>query len=518
MSEPLRIGFAGTDARTLLSAQVVSTASSETDSASYRGAVIRGTSSMPVLAGPDCYNWPVDFFPVEENTTQAYAQAILDAFRRGDLDYVLPLPEALQYNGIVDLVREGGYGDRIAGFDSSCAFIEGDKAACRRLCQEAGVPTADAWEVVDARSFPRVLYTCLDYLHRYGGVVLKYPYSASRKGARIILDAWQIKEVYDTLIRDYKKDYKSICGNRDWPLLIESRMSGVEISFTILVDAAGQFRILPTALDYPERYPGPAGKDNPITGGMGSVSPHPFETEELIEMVAERIARPFISKLQEEGMLRPCVLYPGCIVSFREDANRGIRPLDIRVCEFNIRPGEPEFQPVVRRLRNLGALIRAMFQSELHRVEPEVRQDQISLCAALVTGPGGPDGQRGYPWSVTKYEPVEIDFKYLKNKNLQLVPSGMGHSLESGLYSDGTRVAYLNANATVQDPSRRGEIAEKLRHRIHNAHHSGKVRVIPREEPQGNRLDLRQDIGTHYQIADELFAATAADNSSRGSN
>lgn len=506
MSQEVRIGFAGTDARTLLSAQVVSTAASEVDQSTYRGMVIRGTSSMPVLAGPKWFNWPVDFLPTQENTTASYGETILSALQDGSLHYVLSMPEALQYNGIVDMLQEKGFGEHIAGFPSSAAFIEGDKARCKQMCQEAGIPTADDWEIVDARSFPQVQRVCLDYLHRFGGAVLKYPYSASGKGARIVLDGWQVPDVYDTLLADYKGDYKKMFHNNPWPLLIESRMSGVEISFTILVDGEGHFQILPTSLDYPERYPGPAGKANPITGGMGSISPHPFETRELMDMAAERIARPFIEHLKEQGILRPCVLYPGCIASFVQDDQEGLRPHSLRVCEFNIRPGEPEFQAVVRRLRNLGALIRAMFQSRLHRVSPEVRQDQISICLGLVTGPGGPDGQRGYPWSVTKHEPVEIDLKYLRNKNLQLVPSGMGYSPEKGLYSDGTRVAYLNANATFDPSTGFSEAAQKLQHRILNAYRSNRVRVVPREDPQGNRLDIREDIGSHFSIAQDIFS------------
>ena len=71
-------------------------------------------------------------------------------------------------------------------------------------------------------------------------------------------------------------------------------MSGVEISFTILVDAKGDFQILPTAMDYPERFEGPASKNNPITGGVGAISPHPMETPELIEMAGDVIAKPLI--------------------------------------------------------------------------------------------------------------------------------------------------------------------------------------------------------------------------------
>ena len=128
---------------------------------------------------------------------------------------------------------------------------------------------------------------------------------------------------------------------------------------------------------------------------MGAISPHPMETPELIELAGELIARPLINKINEKGFLRPCILYPGCFVSL----DNAKQPTHIRVSEINIRPGEPEAQPVARRLRNLGVLIEAMFAGRLDEIKPEVREDQLSLCAGLVTGAGGPDGQKGNPWS-----------------------------------------------------------------------------------------------------------------------
>ncbi len=289
-----------------------------------------------------------------------------------------------------------------------------------------------------------------------------------------------------------------------WPLLIESRMSGVEISFTIFVDKNGNFRILPTAMDYPERFEGTSDKTNPITGGMGAISPHPFETKELIDLASETIAAPIVKYLKENGGLRPCILYPGCFVSFKLDAQGKLRPTKIRVCEINIRPGEPEFQAVVKRVRNLGQLIEAMFKGTLDEVEPEVREDQVCICIALVTGPGGPDGQKGYPWSVTKFEPVEIDFDYFKKKGIQLVPSGMGFSEEKGFFSDGTRIVYMVTNGQVKEGTFPAVVAQRLRSKLLNAFDLGKVRVIPREDPDGNRLELRRDIGIQYEIAERL--------------
>jgi len=496
-----KIAFAGTDGRTLLCALVVSSATSEIYEDAFQGVVVRGTPAMPRFV--ETMNWPVEFIPTTGNSYDEYAAAIINAMKSGSIDYVIPMPEALLFDGLVDEVEAAGFGDRIVGLNKSAAFIEGDKIRCKALCREADIPVATSWAEVDAQDYSTLLNICLDYIQKYGGAVLKYPYSAGGKGARIILNSWEIREVYDTLLKDYKSDYKKMFGGKGkWPLLIESLMSGVEISFTILVDKNGNFQILPTAMDYPERFEGPASKTNPITGGMGAISPHPMETPELIALAGKLIAKPLIDKMKEKGYLRPCILYPGCFVSL----DNAKQPTNIRVSEINIRPGEPEAQPVARRLRNLGVLIEAMFAGKLDKVKPEVRDDQLALCAGLVTGPGGPDGQKGYPWSCTKGEPVEIDFSYIRKKSIQIIPSAMTCSQEDGQFkSDGTRVAWMNANVKIKADDSRGEVAERFRNKLIAAFDNGKIRVVPRENPQGNRLDLRRDIGIHYRVAETIF-------------
>jgi phosphoribosylamine--glycine ligase len=498
-----KIAFAGTDGRTLLSALIVSTAKSDINPEPYQGVVVRGTPAMPQFAR--LMGWPVDFVATASNTVADYAESLSRAIRAGKIDYAVPMPEALLFDGLVDDLEAAGLGHRIIGLSRAGAFIEGDKIRCKQLCRKAGIPVAPAWVEVDARDYDAVLRNCLQLIGDHSGAVLKYPYSAGGKGARIIRDAWQIREVYDTLITDYKPAYRQQFGKKEaWPLLIESLMSGVEISFTILVDRHGHFQILPTAMDYPERFEGPAGADNPITGGVGAISPHPMETPEMLEMVADVIARPLIRAMQELDILRPCVLYPGCFVSL----DRGRKPTGIRVSEINIRPGEPEAQPVARRVRNLGGLIEATAMGRLGTVSPEVRDEQVALCIALVTGPGGPDGQKGYPWSCTKGEPLDIDLKYLKRKAIQVIPSAMTYDGEQQVFkSDGTRVAYLNANVTVKDNASVGEVAERLANKLLAAFDNGKIRVIPRENPSGNRLDLRRDIGRHYRKAEDIFSS-----------
>ena len=76
---------------------------------------------------------------------------------------------------------------------------------------------------------------------------------------------------------------------------------------------------------------------------------------------------------------------------------------------------------------------------------------------------------------------------------------------DAAFKSDGTRVAFLNANLTVKGSDSRGVLADRLRKKLLTAFDNGKFRVIPREDKAGNRLDLRRDIGTHYLKAEEIF-------------
>jgi phosphoribosylamine--glycine ligase len=101
---------------------------------------------------------------------------------------------------------------------------------------------------------------------------------------------------------------------------------------------------------------------------------------------------------------------------------------------------------------------------------------------------------------------MEIDIKYMKRKGIQVIPSAMTFVPSENLFkSDGTRVAYLNANVTVKENDHTGEMADRLRNKLLNAFDNGKIRVIPRENPDGNRLDVRRDIGLHYLKAETIF-------------
>jgi hypothetical protein len=153
---------------------------------------------------------------------------------------------------------------------------------------------------------------------------------------------------------------------------------------------------------------------------------------------------------------------------------------------------------------------------------------------ALVAGPGGPRGQKGYPDSYTKYEPVVINFKSLAKRGILLIPSNVSWDEENQrLVSDGSRVFYLSKNATIKPGQKRGEVAKTLRNTLLQTFDQGLVKVIPREADESfeaakllfdqgnipkaefikaeaafdkaNRLDLRRDPGRIFEEWDELY-------------
>jgi len=115
-----KIAFAGTDGRTLLCAFVISTAKSDIYPETFQGIVIRGTPAMPKFV--EMMNWPVEFIKTGSNSMNDYAAAIIQNLKDGNIDYVIPMPEALLFEGLVDEVETAGFGKHILGLNKAGAF------------------------------------------------------------------------------------------------------------------------------------------------------------------------------------------------------------------------------------------------------------------------------------------------------------------------------------------------------------------------------------------------------------
>ena len=274
-------------------------------------------------------------------------------------DLVVVGPEAPLVAGLADRLNAAGIA--CFGPEKAPAQLEGSKGFTKRLCDEAGVPTARYAETQGVEQG-------LAALEGFGlPVVVKADGLAAGKGVTVAFT----HDAAEAAVRE--------AG--DAPLVIEEFLDGEEASLFALVDGT-EARFLASAQDHKRVGEGDTG---PNTGGMGAYSPAPVLTDALALQAMEEIVLPTAKALADAGTPYRGVLYAGLMLT----------PDGPKLIEYNVRFGDPECQAIMPRIAgDLALTLYAVAKGGLAAADPLGLEQAVVMTVVYCS--------KGYPGAAAK--------------------------------------------------------------------------------------------------------------------
>jgi len=361
----------------------------------------------PGNAGTEQYGKNVDLKVTDFDGIASFALA-------NNIEIILIGPEEPLVKGIHDyfLSREDVKHIAVIGPQQLGAQLEGSKDFSKEFMFRHNIPTA-AYKSFNQEN----LEEGLSYLETQNlPIVLKADGLAAGKGVLICETLEDAKVELKAMIADAK------FGAASSVVVIEEFLKGIELSVFVLTDGES-YKVLPSAKDYKRIGEGDTGLN---TGGMGSISPVPFATEDFLSKVENRIIKPTI-----EGLKQDNIPYKGFI--FIGLMNVGGDPY---VIEYNVRMGDPETESVLPRIESdLVDLLEGVAKGDLATRSYTVSH-KTAVTVMLVSG--------GYPGD---YESGKV-ITNMENVKESIVFHAGTKSVDGQVVTAGGRVI---AVTTLQD-------------------------------------------------------------------
>ena len=294
-------------------------------------------------------------------------EGIVAFSKENAVDLVFVAPDDPLADGMVDTLIANGI--RAFGPRANAAIIESSKVFSKNLMKKYGIPTAE----YETFSEPE---KAVEYIEKRGHfpVVIKADGLALGKGVIIAKTLTEAKAAVKEIMEDKK------FGNSGNNVVVEEFLTGPEVSVLAFTDGIA-LKPMVSSKDHKRAYDNDEGLN---TGGMGTISPNPYYTDEIAEICRKTIFEPTVAAMNSENRTFKGCLYFGLMIT----------PDGPKVIEYNARFGDPETQVVLPRLKtDLVDIIEAVIDERLSHIDIKW-SDEATACVVMASG--------GYPLAYKK--------------------------------------------------------------------------------------------------------------------
>ena len=323
--------------------------------------------------------------PIKATDVDAIVAAAIE--KKCDLVFVTPDDPLML--GCVDKLEAAGI--RAFGPHKVAAELEGSKAFAKGMMKKYGIPTAD-YEIFSTSAEALAYVKAQD----------KYPTVVKADGLALgkgVIIANTLAEAEDA-VRSMMQD--KVFGKSGDHIVIEEFLTGPEVSVLAFTDGKTMVPMV-SSMDHKRAHDNDQGLN---TGGMGTIAPNPYYTDDIAKECMETIFIPTMNAMNAEGRTFKGCLYFGLMIT----------PNGPKVIEYNCRFGDPETQVVLPLLESdLLTVMKAVTEERLSEVE--VKFSNGAACCVIMASNGYPEKyEKGYEIHI----PAEVlDNVYVAGANIK---------------------------------------------------------------------------------------------------